>query len=432
MALDGSLLETGPHFLGGQGASSRVVTRSVMDSGRPFVFAHGNPTKPLSERDYFDRALLLGDSRDVILTRSIDQDYLRYLCDVGFDLPKVVCLGQENERESLLGELVRGVHQVTFEDHDISFFSGVHIRQKVADAIGARYVGPEDSSVLDRFIDKRGYQNLSKELGVPIVEGTVYNMLGESSTDRVGLGRVLETMLEDHDSLILRANKGSGCNFDVSRANLESTLSEICEGSGKDKAAFLIDPKVNVVNSPNVTFYVDETGKIHFIGRSIQVQDGLKYLGNEFDFSNEDTCDEIMGYSLRYADEIAKTGYVGFFGLDFLVTDDNSVYGCEINLRINGSNYVRSGIERVEQITDSPVQFARAKILDVPRGISSFSDFRNRFGPLLFDGSNSSGILPYKTSLLGEGKIDAIIMGSSREDVDRLEREYNIISSYFQ
>jgi hypothetical protein len=122
--------------------------------------------------------------------------------------------------------------------------------------------------------------------------------------------------------------------------------------------------------------------------------------------------------------ELAKNGYSGVFGLDFMVDiNGNSTLG-EVNVRVNGNNYSHAAIERMADIIGSYPRFAYVEEVSVNSEIHSFNGFKRRFGTLLFDGKSDAGILHYSPSMLRHGKINLIFYGNSRDEVNEVRDDY--------
>ena len=94
--------------------------------------------------------------------------------------------------------------------------------------------------------------------------------------------------------------------------------------------------------SPNVLVVVPSgnisTDEVAVINVSDQIIKGTKYRGNVLPSSvSEKHFDEIVEISKRIGKELAKLGYCGIFGIDFIVSRENGekVYPVELNLRVN-------------------------------------------------------------------------------------------------
>jgi len=164
-------------------------------------------------------------------------------------------------------------------------------------------------------------------------------------------------LFRDHNALIVRADLSIGGFgvWTITRGGAMDSLERGLERSDPDRL-FLIEPRLDVVCSPNVQYDLRPGEEPERIGVSDQrFGDDLAFGGN--------TSPSELGEDprlLEQGDAIVRTlgamGYRGVVGIDFIATRSGELFAIEINPRINTSSFAlelarRSGAPAFELAT---------------------------------------------------------------------------------
>ncbi|HET9174198.1 MAG TPA: ATP-grasp domain-containing protein, partial [Candidatus Saccharimonadales bacterium] len=104
------------------------------------------------------------------------------------------------------------------------------------------------------------------------------------------------------------------------------------------KNSFIVsDIFENIVLAPNVNSLVTGDGKVYTLVLSDQILQGNRYLGNTYpSVANENNRQEIYDITEKIGKYLAGQGYVGLFGLDFLINKAGELVVVDLNPRHQG------------------------------------------------------------------------------------------------
>lgn len=196
---------------------------------------------------------------------------------------------------------------------------------------GIKVLGSKNISTISILSNKVHFYQFCKRIGIDVIDGFVASSLEEA---KEGLKMFKEVYVTKE-----RSSGGRG-SFKV--RNEEEMEMRLRGYKGK----LLVQKWMRKVKcSPNVLVVVPSgnisTDEVAVINVSDQIIKGTKYRGNVLPSSvSEKHFDEIVEISKRIGKELAKLGYCGIFGIDFIVSRENGekVYPVELNLRVNHSH----------------------------------------------------------------------------------------------
>ncbi len=403
--------------------------RDVLSEGNESIlFIHSNSKKNNEEARYLERPLIIANENDVVIYKGSDRDYLNYLRSINLGTRKLKLISNNKDipiTDLILNNTINFNNE--FQGYSASFFSDLDKQKLIADKLNLDFKFNINFDDIKKFSDKIYFKELSTSLGIPIVKGEIFTLDSSYEKSKIYFKEILKKELKNSNELIVRASRGSGRNFNINSSNLESKLNSIFSSREQfemdlnNEISYLIDPKIDLKSSPNVTFYINKLGLILPLTINDQEIKNLKHKGNNFDFKNPIDDYKLFEYSLRYANKIASSGYNGVFGIDFLKTNNGNLFGCEINLRINGNNYARAAIDQVENNLNSKVNYAYSTSLRLPKKMNSFKKFYEYFKEEIYNGEKISGIIPYNTYRLMFNNINVVYMGENKEDIENLK-----------
>ncbi|MCK6597511.1 MAG: ATP-grasp domain-containing protein [Bdellovibrionaceae bacterium] len=114
---------------------------------------------------------------------------------------------------------------------------------------------------------------------------------------------------------------------------------------------WLIEEYFEECRSVNIQIFISDTHQLDFFGVSEQLLQGFSYRGNHGSpqSCNDQGMAECFVQSQVIAHDIAKQGYRGLIGLDFVITPKNEVRVLENNIRLNGSTFSLCLVAEIEK-----------------------------------------------------------------------------------
>lgn len=249
-------------------------------------------------------------------------------------------------------------------------FSDRRLRRLMKGAIVESYVQDE---AIKRFVEGHGgtyiggsaqsvaYANDKSRFG-KLAEYIVATPDGETHEGIEDIVTAAMKMLQ-HGSVIVRNSRGGGglgtavllqelwqyADFESIRREVEGDQADMWRRGAKA----LVQPYLDIVDSPSVTFVVCE-GIRGALYATSQILKGHNYLGfvsplppTAGGVSNE----ALIAIGDMFAQKLFEKGYRGHGGVDLMVARDGEVYGAECNGRKTGTE---PGIEAVEGLTGIP------------------------------------------------------------------------------
>ncbi len=108
----------------------------------------------------------------------------------------------------------------------------------------------------------------------------------------------------------------------------------------EEKKPFIIEPLIEVKQSPCTLYFIDPSGAVHYLGVTEQIiKNKSTCIGSKYPaVLNPKALEDIFVYSQRLAERIASEGYYGPLGFDFVVDSSDTAFFLESNVRVNYSN----------------------------------------------------------------------------------------------
>ncbi len=127
-------------------------------------------------------------------------------------------------------------------------------------------------------------------------------------------------------------------------SNQKNTLPDILEWYNWEE--IIIERVIEKIGSPSIQFCIwwDKIIKSCIFGYTDQIlQDWQYYLGNaspsNFLQTHPHLTQKIFSLSEAVIRYIQSIGYIGFWGIDFMIGSDDEVYATEVNARFTGATY---------------------------------------------------------------------------------------------
>jgi hypothetical protein len=277
---------------------------------------------------------------------------------------------------------------------------------EAARIIGADLFGATETATL-KYNEKAEFKDICIELGIPVVAGTAFEIDPENSANGGDMGRVILTLLAEHEEVIVRGTLGeSGMSLYRTGGDDILNLYDEIVASGEKKV--MIEPFLDVISTPNDQWAIGTNRTIHHLGLADQIcENGMVHIGTQScQRTSNRVYDSIMKTSCTIVEHMSASGYQGVLGIDYIVTGEG-IFPVENNARFNGSTYVRLILDQIGKIHFSTACWKFMKISISP---CSFSELTERLGTLLFDGNKRNSVFPYNCNAIESNGCFAIIM----------------------
>jgi len=189
--------------------------------------------------------------------------------------------------------------------------------------------------------DKALFQVVCRELGIPVVPSV-------HVTGWDALVAEAESQFKRNDAVMLRRSRAAGGlgNCEVSsaivraarcetvRAYLERALTPREEWSTE---TVLVEPVLNIVASPGALYHAAPDGRVAAVTIADQVIENMCFLGSEYPTACDSSLRRRMTeLGMRYAEAFVAMGGVGYFNVDWGITDAGDLVAFESNARYTG------------------------------------------------------------------------------------------------
>ncbi len=298
------------------------------------------------------------------------------------------------------------------------WFSG-SLEAKTAQVLGAELYGASQEITL-KYNDKAEFKTICRQLDIPVVEGETFILNPEESLNCHAMKSIINRYLATHETVIIRGTLGeSGMSlYKTTGVELDSLYREIADSGEKQ---ILIEPFLDVTSTPNDQWAIGRDGTIDHLGMLDQIcEKGMVHIGNlKGKQPDQDVYDYIRDASHHIVTNMAKSGYCGVVGIDYIVSEEG-IFPVENNARFNGSSYVSMAVHNIEQLTATPIPFW--KFIKTRTSPCSFPELIDRLAPYLFDGSKLNSVFPLNCKDLSvSGDFAIVLLAENLQQVLQLE-----------
>jgi len=372
-----------------------------------------------------DRPLPAARRDDLVVLRTkLDHEYYKWI--------RSHCLGSDYvveykalTKEKTLSELIinnpepikKIIKKTGRKPIYVPWFSG-HMENETAETLGADLFGASESVTL-RYNDKASFKTICRQLGIPVVEGNLFEMSPENSENCLEMKKMINSYLSKYQTVIIRGTLGeAGMSLYKTKGNDISKLYRQIANSGEKMV--IIEPFLNFVSSPNDQWAIGRDGKITHLGIRDQIcERGMVHIGT---LKGEKTSPNISNYitdtSLKIVNNMAESGYKGLVGIDYIVSDEG-IFPVENNARFNGSSYVSMILDNIEKLT-SPIPYW--KFIKIKTAACSFLEITERIKSVLYDGNKLYSVFPFNCDQLPEtGNFAVILIAENLNQIFNLE-----------
>lgn len=374
-----------------------------------------------------DRALAAASPDDLVLIRTTaDHDYYDWLRSCGLGSKHVIEFKTSSVDISLSELIIEDPSPVLKVIKELGrkpvytpWFNGP-LETKAAIALGAELFGSSHSLTL-KYNDKAKFKTLCRQLAIPVVEGETFTLDPEDSANYQEMITIVKHYLATHETVIIRGTLGeAGVSlYKTTSTDLEALYREIAESGEKQ---VLIEPFLDLITStPNDQWAIGRNGTIYHLSMLDQIcEKGMVHVGNLKGRQHDpDVYNYISDASHRIVTDMAKNGYCGVVGIDYIVSREG-IFPIENNARFNGSSYVSMVVHNIEQLTATPIPFWKFIKTNPPP--CPFPELISRLRLHLYDGNKVNSVFPLNCQELpGTGDFAIALLAESMEQISELE-----------
>lgn len=370
-----------------------------------------------------NRALALAGPEDIVISSRLpDKDYFSWLRDLDFAPKRVLLL--TDEVGGILPEVIEKNINVVKRAREEAGAKAVFVPHycsdheiKIAAALNAEIFGcPEDITL--RYFNKHKFKNSCREWGVAVVDGARKDHIEEGAGEDREVSaseveQIVRSLLHNYPKVIVRGTEGS-CGssvFTVTTDDIEKIVEKVV---GDD--AYLVEPFLKVIASPNDQWAVRRDGSLAHIGLSNQIFDNFCHVGNlAGQYLSSRIFSQIRSSSMKIADGMRSKGYRGVLGIDYIITDEG-IFPIENNARMNGSTYCLGIVEKIEKCGG---RVGAWKFYRASSGCRSFAELKVKLEEVLCQPGKANGVFPIDCDTLSKNGVFTIILYG--EDLYHLE-----------
>jgi hypothetical protein len=376
-----------------------------------------------------ERALAAANDSDIVILHSrFDHDYHNWLRSCGLGSSHIVNYDCENSDLSLSEIIINDPNPVLKVINELGrkpvytpWFNG-KLEAKAAIAIGAEHFGASGELTV-KYNDKGKFKILCEELGISVIQGETFTFDSKDNENYKKMAQFVDLYLENHETVIIRGTLGeSGMSlYKTNGQKLEQLYREILATGEKQ---VLIEPFLKDVSStPNDQWAIDRKGNISHLGMLDQIcEEGMVHIGNlKGKKWDEDIYNYIQNASLKIVTDMAKSGYCGVIGIDYIISSEG-IFPVENNARFNGSSYVSMVVNNIEKLRNITIPFW--KFIKTRTSPCSFTELTNRLSDYLYDGIKINTVFPLNCNeLSSSGDFAIVLLGESLEQITKLEKQ---------
>ncbi|AGF79295.1 hypothetical protein UWK_02760 [Desulfocapsa sulfexigens DSM 10523] len=412
--------------------ASKSLRKCISDNTNELVIYGADsfsqfPRRDASVHSKCDRAVAAAGPDDLVILRtSLDHDYYDWLrsCSLGSNhVIEYNALSTDTSLTELIiedpGPVLKVIEHLGQKPVYTPWFSG-YLEEKAAKILGAEHFGTSQA-VAQKYNDKGKFKAICQQLEIPVVAGDTFTLHPEDKENSHEMIAIIRRHLVSNKSVIIRGTLAESAYslYKTTGVDLEDLYHEIAD-SGENQV--LIEPFLDVTSTPNDQWAIGRDGSIDHFGILDQVcEQGLVWVGNiKGQQLDPNIYDYIHNTSHLIVTDMAKSGYCGVIGIDYIVCEDG-VFPVENNARFNGSSYVSMVVNNIEQLSATPVPFW--KFIKTATSPCSFPELADRLAPHLYDGSTLNSVLPLNCKELSvTGGFNVVIMAENMHLINDIEQ----------
>jgi hypothetical protein len=398
-------------------------------------------------RFYGQRALLFARPDDIVcVSEPVDRHYLKYLSELGIgpSADRLIEFSKDLEAENqtlrVTGALARLCKAIAkSRDFVLNPYQASPSEFAFARALAERMDRPVrtlggNADIVARANCKHLVYAEALQRRLPMAPGEVVELMASRSNGPLTIDPLLYAIVRSLDHtrrVIVRGTDGGGgrATFITGPMSVEELERKVKTFVEKQvHHVYLVQAMFDILVTPNILVHVPPDGRpTQCVGVTDQrLDDRLAHKGNLFP-SKAGQLDGMLHSAHRLAGWLQQEGYSGLAGFDFVeyrdpMTGERRQIFVEINARINAAAYPLCLLSRLRMSADLPPEYRPAAFLSavISTKARTFSQLRDRYGPLFYDPRKGRGLIPYNTGRLAHSLCEMVFLGRSREEAEEL------------
>jgi len=412
--------------------NSKSLRKCISDDDKELVIYGADsfsqfPRRNGSVHSKCDRALAAANPNDLVVLRtSLDHDYYDWLRSCGLGSSHVVeykTLSTDTSLTELILEdpepVLKVINKLGRQPVYTPWFSG-DLEEKVAKVLGAEHFGTSQPVTI-KYNDKGEFKAICQKLEIPVVEGITFTLHPEDKANCHEMIAIIKGYLTTHNTVIIRGTLAESAYslYKTTGMDLEGLYREIADTGERQ---VIIEPFLDVTSTPNDQWAIGRDGSIDHLGMVDQIcERGMVWVGcMKGPRLAHNVYDYIRTTSHLIATDMAKSGYCGVIGIDYIVCKEG-IFPVENNARFNGSSYAGMVINNIEQLSETSIplwKFVKAETTPC-----SFPELASRLKLYLHDGRTLNSVLPLNCKELSvTGVFNILVMAENLKHLNDLEQ----------
>lgn len=396
--------------------------------------------------DFDQRGVVAAGPGDVVITKSVpDRDYLDYLQTLGWNFTGTQFITPDDTSDYIYNSIFSRINLKNLLDGKGDFYLDTYHVTEEEVIFAKKHMLPFLSlaKVNLKYGTKSGFRSLCKELSLPISFG--YERMRDVSEiiktihDFFNKGMIEVAIKIDEGVSGAGITKLKTTDFvKESKKNQQKIISDAISKitqAGDDSGAVLEEWLQDVVASPSVQVEVSPDKTYHIVSMHDQLLEGAEkwYVGCVYPVQTIKgrLAKDILKQVDIITNHYIKEGFIGFFGLDLVITKNKKHYFVEANMRKTGTFYPRVIAEKASGGSLENVYYI-ARDFTVGDFIGrSFKEVKDRLGDILYPITlDKIGVVLYNIVALKEaGRFDVVCIGRSRRECRKL---YHSLKKYLK
>jgi len=383
--------------------------------------------------DFDQRGILCARTGDIVVTkRPPENTFLLYLESIGWDFSGVTFISPKSISDY--------TYKSVFYDTDVNHalqgakrgYIDTYQNTREEELFSKRLHMPLYSTptVGQRYGTKSGFRRFAKKLKLPIVRGFesihgvdellkkclalfakgIHTVVVKIDEGVSGAG---QTLLQKDIFLSLSTNK--------QLALLVSSIEKIPQ-LYSESSVTAEEWREDIVASPSIQLEVTPQKEIRIRSLHDQLLEGVEkwYIGCSYPPTtlNHNQLTQIMEQAILFTKALIKEGFVGFLGLDTIITSKGDILWVEANIRKPGTFYPRIIAEKINGGTLKNIYYIACDFTVSGWKGMPFAQLKKKLGLFLYPiGKTKTGIIVYNTgALVDAGRFDIVCIGRSQQE----------------
>ncbi|MFC9434472.1 hypothetical protein [Nocardia sp. NPDC057030] len=345
-------------------------------------------------------ALLLATKSDhVVLKDAPDEGYLRYLTDLGLELPRILSVRHQDPQRVVTADaladptLISGLARLAkagclLAPHGVSV-----LEEQLAERSGLPLAAP--GAAICKTVNSKIYsRRLAAELGLRQPQGWACDTLAELDEAVAGARALLaggrRVVIKDAFGV---SGKGIAVIDTEQRLDrMHRLITRKAERSGRQRAGLVLEEWVAKRGDLNYQCTIGRDGAVGFDFVKEALTEAGVHKGHRFPAAlTAAQVDELTEAGHRIGTRLAADGYFGVAGVDAMIDSEGGLFPIvEINARNNMSTYQAQVQQRFAGT--GRVALARHYALRLRRELT-FAELRRQLDGVLIDRATPTGLL---------------------------------------